>query len=455
MRKQLIEGSSANRARNEADDLTSSFRVIAPPGRPTVETPVCFYEHTNFKGRAVCAPRGNVRVGSDIEDIASSVRILSGHPIELYEHPDMGGTRISITGDEADLPARGFNDKLSVYTDSRCASDCGTTADVLSVAVRNAGGATPAKGDTLRMELEVRNTGPRRSTITLSPQISSNRFSDFSRVNIGTAQITLEAGATGRASFTFGPIIEDNATGKTYALGSGDYRVDQVTISTGNGNVPDTAFNNNAFALQTSNAVLNLAVYDQDILPRVGARTAEDYLIRAFTRPSEVFTPNSPGASEGQYEYFDGGFDAMMGVRHIFATFPGLNVNNQSGICEQAARVGKEKIGLPQDFYAPGPATSAGNHGFDYLITLPSNLGGGAACGWLGVQFSGLGDTLDRSQVILVHESGHIFGAPHCDPIQGYVMCSGEKHPHYQDPSKRRFVWLKDSRDQMRANRFN
>ncbi|HEX5658776.1 MAG TPA: hypothetical protein VFX59_16365, partial [Polyangiales bacterium] len=79
-------------------------------------------------------------------------------------------------------------------------------------------------------------------------------------------------------------------------------------------------------------------------------------------------------------------------------------------------------------------------------IALTPDLAGGVACGWIDVQVSGfINRDLDRQQVIAVHETGHLFGAPHCDDVgngsggslQGYVMCSGEKHEHYPE----QFVW--------------
>ena len=91
----------------------------------------------------------------------------------------------------------------------------------------------------------------------------------------------------------------------------------------------------------------------------------------------------------------------------------------------------------------------------DLLVGLTPAMGGGATCGWLGTQVSGLFDfdlSLKRSQIIVVHEMGHIFGAPHCDPLQGYVMCAGEKHPHYIQRGV--FVWHQESVDAMK-NPYN
>ncbi|MGK3985857.1 hypothetical protein WME99_22610 [Sorangium sp. So ce136] len=46
-------------------------------------------------------------------------------------------------------------------------------------------------------------------------------------------------------------------------------------------------------------------------------------------------------------------------------------------------------------------------------------------------------------------ETGHLFGAPHCDPLQGYVICGGEHHPHYISDGL--FVWHRDSFDMMQS----
>jgi hypothetical protein len=75
------------------------------------------------------------------------------------------------------------------------------------------------------------------------------------------------------------------------------------------------------------------------------------------------------------------------------------------------------------------------------------------------VQVSGfINRDVDRQQVILVHESGHVFGSPHCGDVgngsggslQGYVMCSGEKHERYPES----FVWHSTSIEQMSASRW-
>ncbi|HSC85939.1 MAG TPA: hypothetical protein VLC09_01660, partial [Polyangiaceae bacterium] len=108
--------------------------------------------------------------------------------------------------------------------------------------------------------------------------------------------------------------------------------------------------------------------------------------------------------------------------------------------CEDAAAYAQSSLGMAATWGSANQATQTDRHGFDYAMALHGGFGGGVACGWLDVQVSGLiGNDLDRQQIVAVHETAHIFGAPHCDdvgngsggPLQGYVMCSGEKHADY------------------------
>src|SRR5690606_27045962 len=104
--------------------------------------------------------------------------------------------------------------------------------------------------------------------------------------------------------------------------------------------------------------------------------------------------------------------------------------------------------------WGTGHGTQGHRHGFDYLIGLHTAMGGGVACSWQDVQISSLiNNDIDRQQIVAVHESGHLFGAPHCndlmngsgDDLLGYVMCSGEIPSNY--PAS--FVFRSVSRGRM------
>jgi hypothetical protein len=183
-------------------------------------------------------------------------------------------------------------------------------------------------------------------------------------------------------------------------------------------------------------------------------------LIRSFTRPNEIFTPSgSDPDGPGSYQKFEGGFDAMLKVRHLFHVMPGFpgERTTTDGWCEDAAAYGQQVLGMQERWDSRPEGTRPERHGFDYLLALTPDMGGGVTCGWLDVQVSSLiNDDVDRQQVIAVHETGHVFGAPHCDDVgngsggslQGYVMCSGEKHAHYPGA----FVWHATSIAKMRPH---
>jgi hypothetical protein len=230
--------------------------------------------------------------------------------------------------------------------------------------------------------------------------------------------------------------------GHHYALGRGDYTVAVEGVEA-------------AFSVAASNAVFDVVLYDPAYFTAIGwTGTPEEFVRTAHTRAAELFTPSSPGSSNGTYESLPGGFDELMEIEQHFLLLDGLAASESAGgFCEQVAAQARPALGLTRDWDIDEnqPShTDVDHHGFDLLIGLTPEMGGGAACGWLGVQVSGLFGfdlSLERSQIIVVHETGHLFGAPHCDPLQGYVMCAGEKHDHYQHGGI--FVWHQESRDAM------
>ncbi|UJR78581.1 hypothetical protein [Sandaracinus amylolyticus] len=324
--------------------------------------------------------------------------------------------------------------------------------DVVAIAITNAAGGAPAKGDTLRVVLTVENHGDVAGRVTLIPHVTSARFADFTDVPLGTVEIDLAARARVDATLEVGPFLHDAARGDRFALGRGDYTIPRVDVN----GAADTEFTGSALSIATSDAMFVAVVYDPMYFQRLGeTRAPEVFLHEAFTRATEVFDP----AGGGTYQSFPGGFDEMMNVRQLFHVLPGLTANEAGGgFCEQVGAYARAQLGLTRDWDVdesrPG-RTDPDHHGFDMLVGLTQEMGGGAACGWLDVQVSGLFDfdlSRERAQIILVHETGHLFGAPHCDPLQGYVMCAGEQHDHYRDGGV--FVWHRVSLDAM-TNRWD
>ncbi len=320
------------------------------------------------------------------------------------------------------------------------------TPKVVSVDVKNENGEAPKKGDRLVFTVTLTNTGAGVGPITVTPRIDSSRFSDYTDVPVGSAEATLcEDGAT--VDVHAGPFLDDEARGKHYAVGSGDYTVSGIDVDVAGSPVTFDTFDGAAFTVSTSNVLLVPVIYDADYFQEVQGQTTstpEEYLTQAFTRPEQVFTPTSASDPDGagSYQSYAGGFDEMMGVKHLFRAFPGFPGENETtdGWCEDATHYGQTVLGMAETWGTAPQETRPERHGFDYLLALTPDMGGGVACGWLDVQVSSLiNNDLDRQQIVAVHETGHLFGAPHCDdvgngsdgPLQGYVMCSGEKHPSY------------------------
>lgn len=329
---------------------------------------------------------------------------------------------------------------------------------VLAVTVKNTEGLLPRKGDALEITLRVQNNADRSGVVLATPRLRSKRFNDFIEVPLATVEVAIRARETKEITVEGGPFIEDADRGKQYAIGLGGYAVSSVRLECpGSQTVTQVNFTGKDFVVAASEVVFTVVVYDQRYLTKIRyTGGAEQYMVQAFTRLTEVFTPDAPGSSTGAYESFPGGFDEMMRIRQMFRVFPGFPASSAAGgFCEQANAYARRVLGLTRDWDIGSQATDPDHHGFDILVGLTQEFGGGATCGWLGTQVSGLFDfdlSLNRSQIIVVHEMGHIFGSPHCDPLQGYVMCAGEKHPHYVQRGI--FVWHQVSRDVM-ANPYD
>jgi hypothetical protein len=329
---------------------------------------------------------------------------------------------------------------------------------VVSVLVKNTDNLPPPKGDALRITLRLQNNANRSGLVTATPRLRSKRFHDFNEVPFASTDVALGAGETRDVTVERGPFLEDTDRKKQYAIGRGGYAVSSVRLECPGGPAATQVnFTGKDFIVGPSETVFTAVVYDPRYFAKIRYTAgAEKYMVQAFTRPCEVFTPNAPGSSTGTYESFPGGFDEMMRIRQIFRVFPGFPATSSAGgFCEQADAYARKVLGLTRDWDIGSQATDPDHHGFDILVGLTQEFGGGATCGWLGTQISGLFDfdlSLKRSQIIAVHEMGHIFGAPHCDPLQGYVMCAGEKHAHYVQQGI--FVWHKESLDAM-ANPYD
>ncbi|MDB4973832.1 MAG: hypothetical protein JWN48_2173 [Myxococcaceae bacterium] len=383
---------------------------------------------------------------------------------------DSGRPDASVRADATDATHAATVDgakKDASVSDSDAAPACsegpgGAVIDVVAVSAQSKVGGAPQKGDALQLTLRLENSGNTGARVKLTPLLESKRFSDYKAVPLVGQEVTLCQGST-ELTFEGGPFLENPSNGKQYALGSGDYTVSVLVELPGQTARTDSTLEGASFKVATSNALLIPVIYDQRYFDQVMGETTstpEAYLTQVMTRASELFTPSGTDPDgAGSYQTFDQGFDQMMNVRHLFKAFPGFPGadTTDQGWCEDAAEYARRTLKLADGWSTQSAQTRPERHGFDYLIALTPDMGGGVTCGWLDVQVSSLiNRDLDRQQIVAVHETGHIFGAPHCDdvgngsggPLQGYVMCSGEKHPHY--PAA--FVWHATSRKQMKPH---
>lgn len=320
--------------------------------------------------------------------------------------------------------------------------------DILAVKVTNLNNESPEKGEEINIQITVKNTGDKKGTASITPKLSSSRFSDYKNVTLPFAEKTLEGGETADVNIKIGPFFKDQAKEKHYALGHGEYFFESIVINDVN---EDKTFSGRIFNVKPSTVLLVPVIYDAQYLSKLNYTSGiNEYLTSGFTRRVELFE------NEGYTEYA-GGFDAMMDVKHLFYPLMTMNVSEfdlDEGLCEKATALAGETLGLQGSWKGP-EGTQTANHGFDYLMALSPDSFGGVACGWINVQVSGLFDfdlSVDRSQIVMIHETSHLFGSPHCDPLQSYVMCSGEKHRKYIDQGI--YVYHINSRNSMN-NRWN
>ena len=89
----------------------SAPSVTQAQDRPSV----CFYEHTNFQGRAYCIRVGERVgfVGNAANDQFSSVRVPRGAEVTMCEHSNFRGRCRTLRHSESTFVPMGFNDMVS------------------------------------------------------------------------------------------------------------------------------------------------------------------------------------------------------------------------------------------------------------------------------------------------------------------------------------------------------
>jgi hypothetical protein len=374
------------------------------------------------------------------------------------EPPDGGPSGNGDAGQhEPDAASSVPEDSGTDVTTHDDALDEHVALDALSATVTGPTGASPRKGDALTVKLHVNNAGTHAGRVRMTVLVDSARFADFSDVPLGSVDVMVASGESD-VTVSGGPFLSDATRHKEYALGRGSYTLSVKVESDGQEPTLDERLDGAAFTLAASDALFGVVVYDQRYFDEIEGFTGtpHEYLDRVYSRPNQVFTPSNAADPDGSgsIQNFPRGFDQMLGVRQLFRIFPGFAGENvtQQGWCEDVGAYAARVLGMPTGWTTAG--TDPAHHGFDFALGLTPDMGGGVNCGWLDVSVGSFIDRdADRQEIVLVHEAGHMFGAPHCDELgngqggalQGYVMCSGEMHANYPQ----QFVWHSTSRAAM------
>lgn len=84
---------------------------------------VTIFEHINFGGKKCTFGVGSYDItGTEYNDIISSIKVLSGWKVTLYEHWKYTGAKVEVTSDVNALNTLKFNDKMSSFVVERVSS---------------------------------------------------------------------------------------------------------------------------------------------------------------------------------------------------------------------------------------------------------------------------------------------------------------------------------------------
>jgi hypothetical protein len=105
---------------NAKTNLMLGTALLTVASAALAEDLACFYEHANYQGNKLCVSERTAPVmPSGWNDRISSVMVNGSASVTLSEHIFGLGRSLVLTGSEANLVARGFNDKTSSYKVSR------------------------------------------------------------------------------------------------------------------------------------------------------------------------------------------------------------------------------------------------------------------------------------------------------------------------------------------------
>jgi hypothetical protein len=322
-----------------------------------------------------------------------------------------------------------------------------------SVKIQSPSGGKPTKGEPLHIVINLKNLSLAAGNVKITPILTALDYDDFSAVTLSAQSVAVEASATKQAKIAIPVFFENSLNKKQYALNRGQYKL-SINLEVPNQKTLVIAeLPSLQFEVSDSNVVFTAVLWEQSFLDKQQYKgTIEKYLEETWSHPSEVFAPTTKNGDFGYAIAYPDGFNQITNTRTLFKAFKGFDVV-ETGSVDYLKEVGQRSqkaLGLTGSFaYADCPVfTHKQNHGFDIAAGLSANEFGGIGfiCG--NMLASGMTSD-DRSEkatkIILIHETGHNYGADHCDPLSTYVMCSGEKHDAFK--SKGLFVWHQNSID--------
>ncbi|SMC22364.1 Cysteine-rich secretory protein family protein [Andreprevotia lacus DSM 23236] len=103
------------------DALWAQYQQYLTGSNLPTTGPVCFYSDINYQGRVFCSDVATADTVSSWDNVVSSVKVQSGYQVDLFADNGQAGSKLSLTGDAANLVSLNFNDLASSYIVSKAA----------------------------------------------------------------------------------------------------------------------------------------------------------------------------------------------------------------------------------------------------------------------------------------------------------------------------------------------
>ncbi len=322
-----------------------------------------------------------------------------------------------------------------------------------SVSVLNSKGISPVKGEDVSINLTLKNGESSGSTVTLSPLLTSKRFSDYDNIRLTSQKLVIPPGKSQQLSILLKALFQEEGTKKEYALGLGRYELRFEMEQTIDSKKVVTTIDGSEFEIGPSPTFLTAVFYSSDTFKVNGfSSDAMEWIKSAFGQKSEIFTPSAPGSTQGTYKLVLGNYEDMAGVKYIAKSFPGFLLNKGDDVGKGVADFGAETLGLPKPMSSD--YANQDMHGYEIIIAHTPALEGATVNG----NVLALGYTKDSFPANFTMAITALSGIGYDTPPLGFMMHAPEQNEHF---STGYFVWhsttvdLLKSRLQENLNKFN